>query len=898
MKNRGAAIFLCMVLFLSSMAVAQWSIEIQDEPISLDKLSNETETKQIVEITDSNDQPIDNQEMQESTLDPAFTYNHTNDGDADEIEGEMEHLVEGYWYADFEPVYDPGMIMYRLDDSSINETEEIDIGNLTVDLQTDLSGKHTAGSDKDFRVEVMNEWFNSIVDEEDGNVDVYFTNGTWTSSSHRLGYSQDDEVHHLSINLPEKSNTTYVAHIEAEGTNGGYDNPFGSTSVIVETYPSVEGEIAVLEAGSGCEDPESGEQFFTECERDTEIDTEFEITASEAEKVELDVILEELETGEWVEEESIELSEEEENIWEGSFTFPDVNVSEYKDRVTLRYNATNDDRQDIATWNVTSRSYDLDDRGSAKAYQGDDYEVRLLFSKYVSGESLNSTRFKNASIEINDSDGSQFDSFNLDDMEYNENLGLFTNPVNIPSDAEPGSYSLDVVAYNNHLERKTLGSTFKVEDIEATFNITEDIDFEANKSAVYNRNVTLESRSSSDRTIETEVSEDISDIVEVNEGEVIELPGDGDLEVPVEFNVTSVDIYTGEITLMDADVDYEDTIDVVIDAPSCDVRNGTLCLTGEETWVNVTREERGHITRYADLIYLGENDTTTSISTEVTGDVSSYLELVPSSFDLDHVNDTQQVTMNYSFTAPGNFTGEIMFENGGDELRLNTDMESEVESTETGLDTTGSIDLGYLPSGSSETREIDVENTGEVEITELEVSSIEYSVSTDSVSVTAGETESVELSFTDIDSESGTVTVTAVTDFGDVEEDISVSADPVPDYSQQADTLSTRITDLERSTDDEELLSDLESLQIEVSDVTSEYNQENYEEAEQIYNRISGDVDRIESQITRGPGDGETEGGIPFLPIIAAVFVLILAGFVAYTSIIPEEGDPLYNSGG
>ncbi|PSH01137.1 MAG: hypothetical protein BRC26_04290, partial [Nanohaloarchaea archaeon QH_8_44_6] len=57
------------------------------------------------------------------------------------------------------------------------------------------------------------------------------------------------------------------------------------------------------------------------------------------------------------------------------------------------------------------------------------------------------------------------------------------------------------------------------------------------------------------------------------------------------------------------------------------------------------------------------------------------------------------------------------------------------------------------------------------------------------------------------------------------------------------------------------------------------------------------EVNQVESRVNSGNqgSSGTTSNESSMLPIIAGViFVLLIIGFIAYTSIIPEEGDPLY----
>ncbi|MFB6190365.1 MAG: hypothetical protein ABEJ91_02225 [Candidatus Nanohaloarchaea archaeon] len=893
MKKR-LTFVLAAMLFLSSFAAA-YSIVDVDEPLSHDALSNRTETKQIVRLKDSQN-PVDAEELASTNLDFNFVYNKTSYSASDtNTTGDMVPLADGYYYADFKPNFTSGMIMYELEGTSpeVNATEHVNVTNNTVDLKTDFSTRYKAGKEIEVEVSVMNEW--EDINEDEATVYVYFTNGSWTGNMVQLGYNTNKELYTNNVELPWKANTSYVMHVNATTPGAAYSNAEGTQSVLLETYPSVEGELQELNASEGC----NNQSFFSACERDAPVDTMLEITASEAEQVELDLLAVNRSNSAWVELESMQLTQDGSN-WSTSFEIPDIDTSKYKKKVIARYNATNGARQFTLTRNISYRSYTIDDKSRPTTFKGSDYDIELLFAKYFTLEPLNSTRFKNASVTVKDPDGNELTSFQMSGMSYDKSEGLFRKSIDIPLDAIAGTYETIITAYNIYGEKKSLSSGFTVEDIDATFSTSGDMSIDISKTGNHSENVTLTNKLGTENVVEAEVKGGIASFTTVNGGDDITLSGSESSNVSVEFDIDYVDDYSGEIEFSDPDSGYNQTVDVSIEAPSCDQRTGILCLDGlSGKWINVTRGERGTTSRDVELTYFGNWNESTTVSAVVTGNVSDFLTVEPAS--IAGFNDTQQVTFNYSADAPGLFIGNVSLSASNDDtVNVLTKFDSNVESTETGISTASELDLGYFPSGNTVTKEIEVTNTGKVDITGLEVNSSTYSVQAESVSIPAGESRTVELTFESVSSDSGTVEISATTSFGSPTAMVSVTANPVPDYSSKADSLQSRITSLSSRAKKEVIQTRLQSLETEISAIKSAYQQGNYQEAAQKYRSVSSQLDSIATQISQQSGGtgqpgGDTGGGFPVLLVVMVLFVLLVIGFVAYTSIIPEEGDPLYN---
>ncbi|MFB6147289.1 MAG: hypothetical protein ABEJ66_00240, partial [Candidatus Nanohaloarchaea archaeon] len=285
------------------------------------------------------------------------------------------------------------------------------------------------------------------------------------------------------------------------------------------------------------------------------------------------------------------------------------------------------------------------------------------------------------------------------------------------------------------------------------------------------------------------------------------------------------------------------------------------------------------------------------VETGVGGNISDHVSVIPSSFTF---NTTQDVKMNFTAKVPGFFTGNVSFTTGtGDEINFTARLTSNVKPTDAGISAPPSIDLGYLPSGNTVSRQVQVENTGKIEITGITATSDTYSVSAEPVTIPAGETEKVKLTFESVSSDSGTVTLTAMTAVESAVAQVQVTANPVPDYVSKAETLSERIATITSRADNQSVKASLQSLEAKVAQIKTAYQRGNYRQAQQTYQSVSSTLDTIRARIGSGnqqpDNSQQKQGGFPVVMVAVVLFVLLLIGFIAYTSIIPERGDPLYN---
>jgi hypothetical protein len=901
------------ILFLSSSAAAAWTINDLDDPYSKDIISKGNQTVQVIEVLDNNDDPVNESGMSDHELE--FLYNDTEGED-------MEHLENGYWYAKFDAKHNltDREIEYELIENSpsaeeINKTETLTSGNLTMNLETNLDTTFKANEETTVEVEIVDSYNGGI--EEDATVDIYFTNGSWTSDPVELGYNSNRESYRSLVQVPSNYNSTYVSIINATVSGASYQNSEGSIASVTEVYPNEFGEITELSTdGSGC----NNSSFFQSCERDTEIDVGFNVSLFSSSRTDLELYKVDEDDGEWVEHDTMSMTENS-GIWEASFEYPDINTSQYDSKLVMRINSTIDGDIFTLTRNISSKSYKIRDKSEPTAYLGDNYQVKASFVKFHSLEPLNSSRFNEAFFTIRRPDDTVFENFTLSEMDYRESSGLFVNSVDIPVEAENGSYSTEMKAWNIYDHYKNLNSGFTVEDIQSTFEVNDSIEMDINKTKVYNTTLELEGKSDSDKVVTFEYHDDIENFTEVNDGEDIHINGSETVETEVEFNISYVDDYSGSIKFMDEDVSYNSTVDVELDAPVCDIRDEALCMQRNDEWVNITADERGYQTEYVELIYLGDEDGG-FVSSDVSGDIFDYLSVDPFSFSVTH---SQDIELNYSVEDRGEFLGEVNFTTSDDNgfITLGTKLDSNVEQRNASISVSGDTDLGEVQSGSDSSLTVQVENTGDVMVDSITASSPTYQVLATDQTISTGETADVDLDFTSVTAEEGEVTLDASTSEGTASDSITVTAtvnEVEVDYESKISDLRGRINELSARASSNELTTQIEDLRLELSELRSQYEEGNIEAAEDRYDRMSSDLNEIEAEInsaepnqdesgTDGQEGTQTEpteptepsepdqdgGGGIVIPLIVALLVILIAGFVVYTSYIPEEGDPLYS---
>jgi hypothetical protein len=897
-------------LFIVSPVSAEWNIEVLDQPYSFENVSNQSNTVQIIELTDGSGTPINESQLVGDSI-VEYDYNGTTEG--------MEWLNNGYWYAEFALNETGGEVEFEAQgetESSLigdstdgtNETRVFNLTNMSVNLMNDFSEPLNPEQSFDIQVNVTDTFNDQFEDQAD--VDIYFTNATWTSEIYNINNlddlnrdGQNDHYKNFGLDLDLDYFSSYVMHVNATNTSDvGYENPSGVLSMYIETLPEIIGNIQRLNASSGCD----GQSFFGECERDAVIDTAFNITSSDAENVNLTLSLRNKSSGMWENQSTVVMTDSGDGeFFTGEITVPDINTSAYDRVFQLQYNATNGGREEIIERVVDYNDFRIVDKSDSVTAKGS-YNVKLEIRKYFTPELLNNSRINDSMITIEQPSGELLTNFSVDQMERLESSGHFQKNIDVPVDAEIGLYQMNVQVTNIYGHAKSESFNFDVTDIQQTFNLnTDEFQETVNKTGEHSFNLTFGNRINSETNISTEISGDIENFTSINNGENISLGPEENRNVSLLFDVDFVDEYSGEIKFMDADANYNTTLDIDLSRNACSYRNGSICVLG--SGLNTSSDETGDITKEFVVINFGEKNESYTFSFDLSGNITEQASLGNNQSTLNTENDTESVNMTYSVTKPGFYSGIVELNNEQDTLEIPVSLNSTVEPTDLSIAISEEIDLGEIQEGESTSADIEVENTGNVDVSNLEVSSEDYSISADSMSLSAGSTETVSVEFSDITSESGQITVTAGSDSDSTTETVSVSATVVPDYEEKANELENRIIDLDsRVSSDSEYQTELNNVQSSVSDLRSAYRQGDYERAQTVNTQIENTLDTLGRDIAASsepepsnpqpqPGQDSDGGGMPIVPIAGVIFVVLIASFIGYTSIEFEKGDPLYN---
>ena len=435
--------------------------------------------------------------------------------------------------------------------------------------------------------------------------------------------------------------------------------------------------------------------------------------------------------------------------------------------------------------------------------------------------------------------------------------------------------------------------------------VENDLEIEATTRGNYTRNITLKNYLETSNTINISLSDSIRNITSVDSDQV-NLEPNGNQTLSFSFNLSELEDYEGSVNFEEIGSGKEEEVDIQINTPNCYQRTSDLCRT-DEGEVYVLAESRNVIERSVQISNLVEQDQEVEVS--VGGNISDYITFN----DSVTISGTESIDLRFDPQIPGNFTGNVSFSSGGESLEVRTHLESNVQELESSFELSPSnLNLGSVPNGESQTRDIRVSNTGTLKLQNISVSSNEYSLSADITgSVEESESMNYSITFQSIKTESGSITVDAETSKTNISRDISVSASVIQPVSEMKSDVRSTISDLRTRASSPDTMTELSNLQTKVSSIQSQWDQGNYQRAQEIYQSTKSTLNSIDSQIqssnTGGTGTGnpqpqqpqqpqqESGGGGAMIIVLILLILILGAGFVIYTSYYPEEGDPLYD---
>jgi hypothetical protein len=921
--------FLLSLLAISflSLSAAEWRMSPVDSPFSIDRTGVNMTTIQLVSIEYN-----DTETGKWKAVTPSNIYSDDEDklryyyNESDGNSTLLEHSHKGFWMAKFKPNLTSGdMIKYNVsgtvnltgqEDSSSGtikiENDDINVGRYKVGVRTGIEDKYKAGETiEDFEAYGYNP---ELPEDKDriqgasgsGKMAVTIANNNTNINNSLASWDNSGEYFYGNVEVPDVPGSKFLMHVEVwdDGSHGSY-------STFIQTYPKITGEVKKFNSDDDCKK----EEMVEICEEAADIDVEYNITNAEADEVNVTAYAFNKTSGDREYLMSKDLENESLGQFVGDIEIPDINTSKYMRDIEFKFNASNSQRSDVDRHNVTVEPFNFEDRSDPKSFRGEEYNIKLFLSKPYSLEPYNLTRFNNISVKVKDSSGNEVANISESELSYNEATGLINGEILVASDWSTGSYTLKSEAENIYNHTEMIESGFSVQTLDSPFNIS-DSEFEVNTVNKVNKSVEIENFVDEEK--EYEVHYNSSNRLVLNNGTEITVgPKETDV-IQFTANLTDMEDFTKSLSVSDEDTEFNKTINIDVITPGCSKTSGEICSLTELP-INVSKDTSGTKTEQVEIRNLGGPGSEKQLDVSLTGEIETHAEVVEPSENLN-MTETYEVEIDYTSQEEGVHTGEVVFEtDDGENLNLETELNvGESTGEETGSDNeTGTengtesedkisasatnIGLGYMPEGEDSSTTVEITNNGDSTVS-IEVSSEDYTVSSENIEIEAGQTKEVSIVFEGVERESGTVIISA----GEEEVELTVVANPVPNYKQKAkEELKERKSNLQEKVEDgSSLQKQLTDLSAKIRQIETSWESGNYEEAQTRYDEAQSTLETVSNQLNDGGngGDGSdgndgggSSGGIPILPIAGGIIMILIIVFVALTSYVPEEGDPLYS---
>ena len=903
-------------------SVSDWKIETIGEPDSYQNISPGGGTIQFVNITyRSTGEPITESYMEARDGYAEWEYNLSG---AIVDSGNLTHYYDGIYYVETDVHTDPNesanfnFEARRMDplDEPTTASKEINVSPVNVDILTDMSGNYPPGQDDaQIEVNVTNSSSGQFLSNAD--LTVEFANTTFFKDQ-GFPEADDDRYRLYSLVIPDAVEKKYAFHVKAE-----YEEYTSVNTVMLETLNYLEHRVEEVSVSGDCD----SDSMPGSCEPGTAVNVSTNITKSYAENVTLE-LLRHNETG-LTRLAEYDMSENQDSgLYEQQFEFPDFDAS-LSEELALRVTSENNYSTYTNYYNISKAGMRLTPVMESEAFQGSDFRIGFDVERPYSGTPYPEDDIASVDVSITGPEDQTVETIGWDNFTYNPDTARAATSWMIEPGTPNGSYNLDVEVFNTDTRSESFNRNIAVRNVSRTFNVSDSVEVELSKIGNYTKNFSITNNLESEVDVVPDVRGDISDFTTINGGDALTLGSDNTAEFSLEFEVDQVEDYAGEIVLEDSTSDYNETINVELEAPDCSMRNGSFCIDTEEDWMNITRTEPGVSSREVDIYYMGEEDNV-SVQMLSSGAVSSYIAFEPISFEL---SDSRPVQINYSSQSPVNVTGEIVF-NSTQPIELPTAFVGDFEEPETDLQIPrDDKDLGVSVGDTATNFTIEVQNNGTVDIGYIEASGPGISIQNYTAIPPSG-TETVELllengEYSGYEEE---VTLTGYRTEGEgagSTDSVQITAKFIPDAETVEEDLSSRKNNLESEASNPNILNDLTSVGNNVTTITDALEKGENQKAFNTYMATLEALDSIEEEIENNdqqndqnqnddnsddqtggtnddnqdtggtPNDGteqqtEDGGGGGIIILLLIVVILLVAGFIFYTSYIPEPGDPLY----
>lgn len=871
-KSKALLVF-ALVFGFVSMAAADWRMQDVNTDFSLGQTGVNTSTVQVVRLqyqdpeTGNWNAVVPSNLNQSDIEDIKYYYNTSANASL------LDYFYGGYWYADFQPNFTRGdMIKYNATGTTLspevpsngpaNLTDDLNVGELKVEVLTDIAGMENekgdvkAGKQYKLDVRVLNTSSGNYLDDTQASVEVFYGNASGRASFSEPGNSfmldnynsQENYFYNAEVEFPHSTDSEYVMHVKATSSSGQH----GTYSRILSTAPAISGDITGFSSSNGCRT----ESMVGSCEAGANISVEYNITNSAADQVNLSMYAFNSSGRHLLK--NMTLSSQGSGVFTGEIQIPDLNTSRYMKKVGFKFNASNDDRWHVDRRNVTFRPFKIEDRSTPTAYTGNNYKLRIFLGKPYSLNSYSKDRFQMINVSVFNPSGSMVESFSMSELTYDIANGVMTAETLITSDMPTGSYTVEVNATNIYGETQFSTSGFNVKSQDATFTVPDSVEFPVNRLQKEMFYVDIQNEIEASNTLD--VSTDLPGEVELTNS-TVEIPALGSDVLEFAVNLTTLSDVSGSVTLTDPDTNYSETFNVNVNAADCKVEAGDIC-SETASGIEVNAENTEDILKTITLRNIGPVDQTVDFNVTIEGEVGQYMQVEGNRTNMT-LDQKKDITFTYTPETTGQYSGQIVFTTeAGERLELDTTLIADLGAGNPAQNSTGnqgtggqteqtltvtpsSISLGEITSGAVGSATITLENNGDQALSPVSVSSSVYDVSATAVdSISAGSSRTLVLTFNGVSSSAGSVTVTA----GSMQRTIPVTAQV----------------------------------------------QNNFQDP-----NTGGNNNDTGTGSPGGPDDQQQQnqsgGGIPILPIAGIVILLLIIGFVFFTSYVPEEGDPLYD---
>ncbi len=889
---------LVLVTLLIPISSAQSNWEIDD--LSGQQLGNNSETTFVVNLS-SKGTPL----TPENLADTAFVryrYNATDDSEP------LQNLYSSYWVATESPSTTEGsFVEYEAsgdaDDTfnsgqEANTTTNYNIGNLTPVILTNTSERFRPDEEASFEAFVQNSSGDNVT--TDIGVELNITDfRTGKERNKPLPRSAGTDQFEVDAKVFDGFNSSFYLEVFAENEAG----EVGEASTIIQTLPSLDAELRSLES-ERC----SSDSFPEDCQPNSTLTPFVSVTQGEANVVNATLL-----SGDDREVlSSQELQLDEQGNYTGTVDVPLVNTSQTTENMTLRMNVSNQEQSSVVRHRFNYSAFVLDDNTRSEFGSEPTVEkevVRPITDDPVPLENLS------GNFTVFNPSGQVVEEVSLADMEY---TGQYEEVVDA---SEEGEYETVFEVEDQFGANRSLNSTFDYEPSSITFSIPLERDVDRNKTGQVPFSFDVENNR--DETLELifNASGELSENLSVNSGQNATVGPENQRDIG--FNLSGPDLFEGESTIEISEnlTDFSQELNLTVESECADSDSKAVRdnLCHDRPTVDATVDS-DNFTEF-DVRYVGNYSSTQSYQFNVTGNVSEIASLSNQSLTIggEYGNDSATLNLSYNPQIPGFYSGNITSDTGdGDVIQSELSLTANVQNPSLEVGVPDSVDIGVIPTGGSEELDVEVVNIGDVPAEVVNASSETFDVSSSSETIGVNENRNITLSFSDVNSTSGSVTMTFSGGESLTERQLSASAETIPDYNQ-------RVPELKETADDKELESsganpELGEARTKLQNARSNYNEGNYERAKELFTQAKTTINEFEpSENTESDEDGDgtnstdtedtdpantdpTEttngssgggaGGLLLAGIV--LLVLLVIGFVLATSIKLEPGDPLY----